>query len=94
MENGNVYWWDYSDVRSCQTSFPIVYGQPLLGPKAKDIDYVSAKPLKTGVVYKVGASGDGAHGLGWFEILPHGKIKNYRMDSEGYIVERQSVTSS
>ena len=101
VENGNVYWWDYRDVRSCENGFPIFYGRPLTGPRAENIGYVSAKPLKRGVVYRVDTSGEGAYGFGWFQILANGDVKNYRSDptpplrdDDGYLVEGRSDASN
>lgn len=101
VENGSVYWWDFRDVRSCKNEFPIIYGDALIGPRADGTGYVKAKPLKQGVVYQVGTSGDGAYGSGWFKILPNGEIENYPndptpadRDEDGYLIKSEPDTGA
>lgn len=95
VTNGGVYWWDFKDVRSCENSFPIFYGDELKGKPSENVGYVAPKPLVTGVVYQVGTGGSGSgSGTVWFKIRADGQIENYpsdptppTRDADGYVVE-------
>ena len=90
--NGGIYWWDFREVGSCDSPFPIVYGVDLKG-RSGDVGHVAPKPLLVDVVYKAHAQSSGSgYGTVWFKIRPDGRIENYRSDpspplrdSEGYV---------
>ena len=77
--NGGVYWWDFTD--TCETPFPVFYGDKLKGSPQSGMGYVAPKPLKRGVFYNVTTTGSGSgSGGAWFKILPSGRVENYRND--------------
>ena len=72
------YWNASSGEGQCENRFPILYGARLEGSQRVR---VAAKPLRTGSVYAVRAShGDSSSGVGWFKILPNGRVETYPAD--------------
>ncbi|WP_404372725.1 hypothetical protein AB5I39_06595 [Sphingomonas sp. MMS24-J45] len=94
VQNGSVYWWEFTDSSSCDNPFPIIYGVPLKGKRSAAVGYVAAKRLKAGVIYHVNAVSRGSgYGSAWFKITRNGRIENYRsdptpsmVDKDGYVI--------
>ena len=61
----------------CANRFPIEYGRFFAGKVMPDTGQVSAKPLQTGVVYRIGTvSGATGYGSGRFKIAEDGSVEN------------------